>query len=238
MPQTGKLIAEHRGISDFGVEQLFDPETNIDFGAWYLSRQLLRFSEHDEEPLALAVSAYNAGPIAVAEYLAGNQQLPDETIRYRDMLLSLFAERDSSTSATIENHMTNLRQRLPAFGAPVRGRVTSPFGFDGGRRGKHNGIDIAASMGTIVIAPIGGRITAVGEDSKRGKYVSVRHAEGIDSHYFHLSEIVVTPGAKIEAGETLGEVGNTGESSGAHLHFEIREFGQAVSPELYGFVAG
>lgn len=238
MPQTGRLIADSRSISDFNVEQLFDPETNIDFGAWYLAKQLSRFSEHDEESIGLAISAYNAGPGAVAAYLDGTQRLPDETVRYRDMLLSMLSEKHNSTSATVESHMANLRQRLSVIQAPVQGRVTSTFGFDGGQRGTHNGVDIAAPTGTIVVAPVAGRIASVGEDFKRGKYVTVRHAEGVESHYFHLSEIIVAPGARIESGEALGEVGNTGISNRPHLHFEIREFGKPVSPKLYGFNAG
>ncbi len=238
MPQTGSLIAEQRNIAGFEVEQLFDPQTNIDFGAWYLAQQLSRFSEHDEESVALAISAYNAGPKAVTAYLAGDQQLPDETIRYRDRLLSMLSEKDSSSSTTIESYIARMRQQLPDFVAPVQGRVTSRFGFDGGQRGTHNGIDIAAAQGTPVIAPVAGRIAYVGEDTKRGKFVTVRHAMGIESHYFHLSEIAVELGARIAAGEALGEVGSTGLSKAPHLHFEVREFGKPVSPELYGFAVG
>lgn len=234
MPQTGKIIAEQRGIEGFAADQLFDPETNVDFGAWYLAQQLARFSAQDEDKPALAISAYNAGPGAVAAYLAGTQPLPDETIMYRDTLLSMLSEADDYESVTLENHKAKLRKRLPTFIFPVEGRVTSRFGFDGGDRGMHNGVDIAASSGTAVVAPVNGKIASVGEDDIRGKYITVRHADGIETHYFHLSEITVEPGTTVKTGDTLGEVGSTGRSNGAHLHFEIREYGQPVSPKLYG----
>lgn len=237
MPQTATLIAERRGISTFATDQLFDPETNIDFGAWYLATQMTQFSQHEEMPIALAISAYNAGPARVKSYLAGKQALPEETIRYRDMLLSMLSEKDSSQSATIQNYITNLRQRLPVFGMPVKGKVTSRFGSDFGRTRTHNGVDIAASTGTPVFSPVAGQVAEVGEDAKRGKYITVRHAAGIESHYYHLNDISVASGENVESGTALGEVGNTGVSSGAHLHFEIREFGQPVSPALYGLKA-
>ena len=237
MPKTGEAIARQRGLDDYSIEQLYDPAVSVDFGAWYLARQLGTFTADEKQSLALALSAYNAGPGAVRRYLADGKQLPPETIRYRESLLALWQERANPTSATIDEHLAGIRQRLPAFAMPVVGKLTSPFGFDGGDRGTHNGVDIAAPTGTPIAAPANGKVTATGEDEKRGKYVTLRHATGVESHYFHLHEIAVTAGASVSAGDTLGEVGNKGRSNGSHLHFEIREYGAPVSPALYGVAA-
>ena len=234
MPKTGEAIAAQRGLNDFSTEHLYDPATSIDFGAWYLAQQLTKFADKDDQALPLAVSAYNAGPGAVRLFITDGKQLPEETIGYRDSLMALWRERDAGSSATIDNYFSSIRTTLPEFLVPVKGKVSSPYGHNGGERGIHNGVDIAAPAGTPITVPAGGRIAAIGEDEKRGKYVTIRHAAGVESHYFHLNEISVSEGSRVESGDELGEVGNTGWSSGPHLHFEIREYGKPVSPDLYG----
>ncbi len=232
MPKTGQAIAEQRGIADFNTEQLFDPETNIDFGAWYLKRMTERFSDHPERSQELAISAYNAGPGHVSAYVAGTRPLPDETVGYRNMLLSMLSEAGKDRSLVLEGRKAELRERLPALTAPVEGRVSSRFDD----KGRHRGVDIVAPLGAPVVAPVGGQVRSVGVDDKRGKFITVAHLYGVESHYYHLSEVSVTAGDSIETGEVLGTVGNSGVSSGPHLHFEMREFGQPVSPALYGLV--
>ncbi len=236
MPQTGRAIAEKRGIADFDIAQLFDPETNIDFGAWYLAQLMERFSDQPERTEELAISAYNAGPGEVVAYISGSGSLPEETVRYKDMLLSMLSEAGKDRSIVLEGRKAELRQRLPAFMAPVEGRVSSRFGSDGGAKGIHKGVDIVAPLGTPVLAPVGGQVKSTGEDVNRGKFITVGHVNGVESHYYHLSEISVTTGRSIAAGDVLGAVGNSGVSTGPHLHFEVREFGQSVSPALYGLV--
>lgn len=236
MPKTGQAIAEQRGIADFDSEQLFDAETNIDFGAWYLAQQMERFADQPERVQELAISAYNAGPRKVADYVSGSQPLPVETAGYRDLLLSMLAEAGKDRSLALEGRKAALRERLPAFRPPVEGHVASRFGAGGGERRVHKGVDIAAPLGTPVVAPVDGQVSAVGEDATRGKYITVRHAYGVESRYYHLSDVSVEVGHPIRAGEPLGAVGSSGLSTKSHLHFEVRELGQAVSPSLYGLV--
>ena len=236
MPKTGRAIAEERGISDFDTAKLFDPETNIDFGAWYLAEMMRRFSEQPERSQELAISAYNAGPGSVAAFLSGTGSLPEVTVGYKNMLLSLLSEAGKDRSLVLEGRKAELRARLPALRAPVDGNVSSRFGAGSRGKGVHKGVDIVAPLGTPVVAPVGGHIRSVGEDARRGKFITVAHLHGVESHYYHLSEVAVRAGESIQTGEVLGAVGSSGVSSGPHLHFEVREFGQSVSPALYGLV--
>ena len=236
MPETGKKIAETREIADFDTAQLFDPATNIDFGAWYLARMMKRFEGQADRNQELAIAAYNAGPGRVASYLSGDGSLSTETVNYKNLLLAMLSDADKDRSLILEGRKAELRDRLPDFGSPVDGWVSSRFGATGDHKVKHTGVDIVAAMGTPVSAPANGRVKAVGEDASRGKFVTLRHAYGVESRYYHLSEITVQIGDTVTTGEHLGAVGSSGASSGPHLHFEVRELGEPVSPALYGLV--
>ncbi len=94
----------------------------------------------------------------------------------------------------------------------------------------HTGIDIAADEGTPIRAPLKGRITRIGEDSRSGKYLFMTHSDGFVTFYCHCSEILVSEGMNINKGEALARVGTTGMSTGPHLHFEIRRDGIRLNP--------
>ncbi len=236
MPRTGAAIAEQRGLTDFETSELFDAETSIDFGAWYLAQMMERFADEPGRAEELAITAYNAGPGSIDAYLSGSKPLSTESAGYRDLMLSLLSEADEDRSLVLDGRRDEFRRRLPAFQAPVDGKVSSHFGHEAGSKGVHKGVDIVAPLGTSVTAPAGGQVTAVGEDEKRGKYITVRHVYGVESRYYHLSGVAVSVGEDLEAGDALGAVGSTGKSTGPHLHFEVRELGEPVSPSLYGLV--
>lgn len=119
---------------------------------------------------------------------------------------------------------------LISFVEPVPGHaVVSPFGlrqlpWEGGGR-LHEGVDISADSGVSVIAAADGVVVAAGEKGGYGRYVEVRHAEGLRTIYAHLGAIGtgVKPGLAVKAGGLLGRIGSTGVSTGPHLHFEIRD---------------
>lgn len=96
--------------------------------------------------------------------------------------------------------------------------------------GGHPGLDIAVPVGTPVRAAGGGRVLQAGEDPEYGIFVLVEHPEGYQSLYGHLSRLTVTAEQPLAAGEVLGLTGNTGHSSGPHLHFEVRHEGQPIDP--------
>jgi murein DD-endopeptidase MepM/ murein hydrolase activator NlpD len=95
----------------------------------------------------------------------------------------------------------------------------------------HGGLDLAAPMGTDVYAAGEGTVIECGENAVYGKFVLIRHDDVWTSLYGHLSAIGVKQGEKIDRGKTLGKVGSTGQSTGPHLHFELRQNGRAEDPQ-------
>ena len=122
---------------------------------------------------------------------------------------------------------------------PVRGAVNSEFGNRTSPwtsdKEFHAGMDIRAERGTPVRAPAGGSISFAGWQAEYGHTVTIDHGNDIKSVYGHLSKIGVAVGQRIVAGATLGFTGNSGRSSGPHLHYEILVKGQAVNPRSYLF---
>ena|SRR5689334_10479420 len=120
---------------------------------------------------------------------------------------------------------------------PVRGSVNSEFGNRKSPwtedREFHAGIDIGANRGTPVQAPAAGTVIFAGTAPEYGTTVIVDHGQDIKSLYGHLSQISVKQGQKVERGTLLAYTGNTGRSSGPHLHYEILVKGQAVNPRAY-----
>lgn len=118
-----------------------------------------------------------------------------------------------------------------AFATPTRGSISSRFGMRKGRH--HDGLDIAAPIGTAVKAADGGDVIFVGTYSTYGKLIKIDHGAGFQSWYGHLSAYSVKVGDKVYKGQIIGAVGNTGRSTGPHLHFEIRKNGTPVNPSKY-----
>lgn len=120
---------------------------------------------------------------------------------------------------------------------PVRGWVSSHYGkrispFTGQVK-HHHGVDIPAPTGTKVIAPADGVVIKVGTESGYGKMISIRHGYGMVTRYGHNSKNLVKVGQKVKRGEVIAEVGNTGRSTGPHLHYEVRINGVPVNPAKY-----
>ncbi len=123
---------------------------------------------------------------------------------------------------------------LPEMRTPVDGQVSSGFGWRkdpiSGEKAWHSGVDLAAPKGTSVSACWPGRVEFSGEKEGYGKLVVVDHGRGWKSYYGHNSHNLVREGDVIRAGEKLAEVGDTGRSTGPHLHFEIRQKDTAWDP--------
>jgi murein DD-endopeptidase MepM/ murein hydrolase activator NlpD len=138
-------------------------------------------------------------------------------------------------SALVELERTRSQVRELPFGNPSPASdITSDFGnrLDPflGRLALHAGIDFRATVGTRIRATAPGTVTNAGQTGGYGNMVEIDHGNGVASRYAHLSTVLVKVGDRIKAGDVVAKSGNTGRSTGPHLHYEIRLNGQAVDP--------
>ncbi|MED5371018.1 MAG: M23 family metallopeptidase [Myxococcota bacterium] len=116
-------------------------------------------------------------------------------------------------------------------------RISSPFGFRDhpvlAKRKFHNGVDLSVPVGTPVLAAQEGTVSVAGSDAINGNYVVINHQGGIRTSYCHLDSLAVERKQQVQRGELIGNSGNTGRSTGPHLHFVVRVGGKAVDPEAF-----
>ena len=123
-------------------------------------------------------------------------------------------------------------ERLP-FSFPVNGSYRQSSGF-GPRWGRmHEGLDFAGATGTPIVAGGSGTVVFAGRQSGYGNMIDIRHANGFMTRYGHLSRIHVTEGQRVSRGEHIGDMGNTGRSTGPHLHYEVHRNGTPVDPSTF-----
>jgi murein DD-endopeptidase MepM/ murein hydrolase activator NlpD len=128
--------------------------------------------------------------------------------------------------------------KLP-FAMPVRDavRYTSGFGnrrdpFNGSSR-QHEGQDLAGAYGTPIFATADGVVTHAGWENGYGRLVKIKHEFGVETRYGHLAQVRVEVGQKVSRGDRIGDMGNSGRSTGTHLHYEIRLSGAAINPMTF-----
>ena len=124
------------------------------------------------------------------------------------------------------------------LGYPFRGAITSTFGhrenpFTGANVETHKGLDIRAPMGAPVKAMAKGTVVFAGRKGGFGNCIVLKHANGFETLYGHLSKILVSGGQSIDIGQQIGNVGSTGRSTGPHLHYEVHRFGQKINPQSF-----
>lgn len=112
---------------------------------------------------------------------------------------------------------------------PVKGTVSSKYGMRNGRL--HNGTDIAVPVGTPVKSPWRGTVYSIYTNSSGGLQMIIDHPNGYRTGYAHLSATGVTEGQKVKRGQVIAKSGNTGNSTGPHLHFTLRRNGNLIDPE-------
>ena len=136
-----------------------------------------------------------------------------------------------STSRAMSNQKVDLGINLIR---PISGTITSRFGNRSGvRSGAHTGLDIGAPYGTSIKAAASGTVIFSGDKGSYGKLIIVSHGNGVQTYYGHCSSLVASVGQKVSQGETIAKVGSTGNSTGNHLHLEIRVNGVAQNPQNY-----
>lgn len=136
----------------------------------------------------------------------------------------------------LRNHLNDqiLISRATPKGWPTRGWLSSYFGKRrspfSGRTVMHEGIDFAANIGTPVVSTADGVVSRVDYSPTYGRYVTIDHGYGYQTFYAHNSKILVKTGQRVKRGDDIAQVGNTGKSTGPHLHYEIHLNGVPINP--------
>lgn len=180
----------------------------------------------DDDPLGIGGSDYVFTPYA--EYL--NKDLDSMNERAQKLFEGY------EKLAKIYQNKNDILRKTPSIW-PAKGFITDGFGYRidpfTGKRAFHEGIDISARRGTPVVAPADGIVSMAGKTKGYGNFVVINHQNNIETRYGHLRDIFVKKGQIVKRGDVIGTVGNTGRSTGPHLHFEVRVNGKAVNPRDY-----
>ncbi len=133
--------------------------------------------------------------------------------------------------------------RIAAFKAPFSMPVNTPVRYTSGFGGRndpfgrghrnHEGQDLAGAYGAPILATADGVVTYAGWESGYGRLVKIKHAFGLETRYGHMSQIRVSVGDRVSRGDRIGDMGNSGRSTGTHLHYEIRVDGNAINPMTF-----
>jgi murein DD-endopeptidase MepM/ murein hydrolase activator NlpD len=138
---------------------------------------------------------------------------------------------------TVLTERTGNEARLPNYRPVDYDEVASSFGWRrhpiSGRHALHEGLDFPAPKGTPIYAASGGVVSEARYMTGYGKLVEINHGNGMSTRYAHASSIVVKLGDVVEKGQLIARVGSTGQSTGSHLHFEVRMAGHALDPKLF-----
>lgn len=164
-------------------------------------------------------------------YLDNVDEVNEENIKLAKEALTNSLEQELEEKEKIDSKTVN---GIYLAVTPVTGRITSRFGANESIRDHtHKGIDIAATRGTPILATAAGTVTFAGWSSGYGYLVKIDHGNGVETYYGHCSRLYVSAGESVEAGTEIAAVGSTGNSTGNHLHFEIRLNGEQINPQTY-----
>lgn len=159
------------------------------------------------------------GPLTGLTFSTKGETSDADSLRAADLLRSLD-----------ELNLYRIALEQTPFGMPLEGsyRLTSRFGPRWGRM--HHGVDYAGPHGMAIYSTADGVVTKAGTASGYGKVVYIKHEFGLETRYGHLSSIDVEVGQRVSRGDRIGGMGNTGRSTGTHLHYEVRVNGDPVNP--------
>lgn len=133
------------------------------------------------------------------------------------------------------NQTTTTNNKVVVAVRPISGgKITSRFGERSSvRSSTHTGLDLAAPTGTTIKAAASGKVTFAGYKGSYGYMIKIECDNGFEMWYAHCSKLYVSAGVRVSAGDKIAAVGSTGNSTGSHLHFEIRKNGKALNPQNY-----
>ncbi|WP_232527559.1 M23 family metallopeptidase [Chryseobacterium indologenes] len=188
------------------------------------------------------ISQIDSLKMMIKEFSNGKELRKNELEKLRDSLIHLTRNKlkeKKQTSVSTYDFVEESRTSFSKVVMPVKNKitVTSSYGTRThpifGTKKMHNGIDLKANYENV-FAVMDGIITSAGWDSKGGgNYIKVKHFNRFETSYLHLSEIYYRVGEKVKAGFIIGKSGNTGNSTGPHLHFSVKEFGQSINPSHF-----
>jgi murein DD-endopeptidase MepM/ murein hydrolase activator NlpD len=196
------------------------------------------------------------GPLSPEEFQQAQKQPSEQPVNYMPLGLNVdklafrpVFDRLSGIGKQANNHALELQQLLSTLSqqrsllqsipsvTPVDGWVTSGFGMRTspftGERTLHVGLDIAAPVGTPILAPADGIVIFTGKKEGFGNFVMLAHGYGVISRYGHNNQNLVSPGQKLSRGEQIATVGESGRTTGPHLHYEIMVNGKLENPQKF-----
>jgi murein DD-endopeptidase MepM/ murein hydrolase activator NlpD len=181
---------------------------------------------------AVADKVSSAGGVGMAEMMAQQLQGHAAPPASGGRLPAVGLRPESAYAGNAVDAVGTLPNGAPRLIVPVVGTPTSGFGtrIVNHAEQNHPGFDLAAATGTPVVAAAGGKVTHAGPGGTYGNLVIVRHGNGYETRYAHLSAVTVKVGDEVPAGQQVGNVGTTGYSTGPHLHFEVRHDGTPIDP--------
>ncbi|MFM7403195.1 MAG: peptidoglycan DD-metalloendopeptidase family protein [Erythrobacter sp.] len=221
--KVGAAIPQARGLAEVEARQLAFVE------------RLTRFADARARRAETAMRKLNLDPKMLTREAKQGMGGPFESVfgasnidpRFERLGLSL------ARMAVMERALLGIPHVVPS---PVQ-NITSGFGYRrdpfNGRGAMHSGIDFKGPIGSPVFAAAAGRVTYAGWKAGYGQAIDIAHGNGMSTRYAHLSRIGVRVGQPVAAGSTIGGLGNTGRSTGPHLHFEIRINDRAVNPRPF-----
>jgi murein DD-endopeptidase MepM/ murein hydrolase activator NlpD len=224
------------------MTRLNDPQRNLAIGPLGPDdRDLASPAPPVARPAAAASADADTG-IDLPELGDGPAKTTDaqlELLHARLDNLAVKAHREETSLRELREYFQDQKTLLSAMPSiwPAHGWVTSGFGTRvdpfTGERSMHEGLDIASQEGTKVHAPADGSVVYAGLHGGYGNVVVIDHGFGVNTRYGHLSEIYVKVGQKVHRGQIIGAIGNTGRSTGPHLHYEVRVNGIPVDPRKF-----
>ncbi len=233
-----KLMALNPGISPSTLQ--IGAKLNVSDNTPVIA---VRTKEHSKEIEKIAYetnkvedkNTYKGITIVVSDGQYGEKEVDYDVYRENGVVTKKVATNENILKNPVTKQVKVGSKQRPAS-APT-GSFMNPFAagivssrYGGRSRGYHTGIDLAGKSGSPVYASDGGTVTFAGWNGGYGKMIKINHGNGYETYYAHLSSINVKNGAKVAKGTLIGKVGNTGNSTGPHLHFEIRKNGQTLNP--------
>lgn len=182
-------------------------------------------------------SMYDNEKTVKVEGKPGKAKIVAKEVKHNGSLISKDIVKEEVVEEPITELLVKGTKEVPktratgSLAMATRGRISSRYGMRNGRM--HKGLDIAASIGTSITASDGGRVVSAGWSGAYGNLVEVDHENGYRTKYAHCSKILVKPGDRVYKGQEIAKVGNTGRSTGPHLHIEVLKNGRNVNPINY-----